>query len=441
MQLFAIIAIRSGRVCDRIKALSGLFAFLIKNFAQGGKERMFNSKQTARINSMGSVVITGAARTPMGGFQGVFAEVNAPTLGGAAVKAALAQAQIETVDELLMGCVLPAGQGQAPARQAGFLAGLGEEVPATTLNKMCGSGMKTAMIAYDQIALGAVQVVVAGGMESMTNAPYLMPKMRAGARIGHQQVQDSMFLDGLEDAYDKGRLMGTFAEDCAETFQFTREDQDAYALGSLSNALRAIESGAFATEVAAVTARTRAGDVIVAEDEQPGKARPEKIPTLKPAFRKDGTVTAANSSSISDGAAALIVASRGAAEAAGMPVRAVIRGHQSHAQEPGWFTTAPVPAARKLLDRLGWSVADVDLWEVNEAFAVVPMAFMREMGVPRDKINVNGGACALGHPIGASGARIIVTLLHAMEARGAKRGVAAICIGGGEGTAIAIERG
>ncbi len=389
---------------------------------------------------MHDVVIVAAARTPMGGFQGALSDLPAAELGGAAIRAAMNRAGVSSVDEVLMGCVLPAGQGQAPARQAGFAAGLGQEVPATTLNKMCGSGMKAVMMAHDQIATGGANVIAAGGMESMTNAPYLLPKMRGGARIGHQQVQDSMFLDGLEDAYDKGRLMGTFAEDCAETFQFTREDQDNYALGSLTNALRAIESGAFATEVAAVTVRTRAGDVIVAEDEQPGKARPEKIPTLKPAFRKDGTVTAANSSSISDGAAALIVASRAAAEAAGMPVRAVIRGHQSHAQEPDWFTTAPVPAARKLLDRLGWSVDDVDLWEVNEAFAVVPMAFMREMGVPRDKINVNGGACALGHPIGASGARIIVTLLHAMEARGAKRGVAAICIGGGEGTAIAIER-
>ncbi len=389
---------------------------------------------------MHDVVIVAAARTPMGGFQGALSDMPAAELGGAAIRAAMDRAGVSSVDEVLMGCVLPAGQGQAPARQAGFAAGLGQEVPATTLNKMCGSGMKAVMMAHDQIATGGANVIAAGGMESMTNAPYLLPKMRGGARIGHQQVQDSMFLDGLEDAYDKGRLMGTFAEDCAETFQFTREDQDNYALGSLTNALRAIESGAFATEVAAVTVRTRAGDVIVAEDEQPGKARPEKISTLKPAFRKDGTVTAANSSSISDGAAALIVASRAAAEAAGMPVRAVIRGHQSHAQEPDWFTTAPVPAARKLLDRLGWSVDDVDLWEVNEAFAVVPMAFMREMGVPCDKINVNGGACALGHPIGASGARIIVTLLHAMEARGAKRGVAAICIGGGEGTAIAVER-
>jgi len=389
---------------------------------------------------MHDVVIVAAARTPMGGFQGALSDLPAAELGGAAIRAAMDRAGVVTVDEVLMGCVLPAGQGQAPARQAGFAAGLGQDVPATTLNKMCGSGMKAVMMAHDQIALGGASVIAAGGMESMTNAPYLLPKMRGGARIGHQQVQDSMFLDGLEDAYDKGRLMGTFAEDCAEKFQFTREEQDSYALGSLTSALKAIESGAFAAEVAPVRVRSRAGEATVAEDEQPGKARPEKIPTLKPAFRKDGTVTAANSSSISDGAAALIVASRDAAEAAGMTVRAVIRGHQSHAQEPGWFTTAPVPAARKLLDRLGWSVGDVDLWEVNEAFAVVPMAFMREMGVPRDKINVNGGACALGHPIGASGARIIVTLLHAMEARGAKRGIAAICIGGGEGTAIAIER-
>jgi acetyl-CoA C-acetyltransferase len=389
---------------------------------------------------MHDVVIVAAARTPMGGFQGALSDLPAAELGGAAIRAAMDRAGVSTVDEVIMGCVLPAGQGQAPARQAGFAAGLGQDVPATTLNKMCGSGMKAVMMAHDQIATGGAVLIAAGGMESMTNAPYLLPKMRGGARIGHQQVQDSMFLDGLEDAYDKGRLMGTFAEDCAEKYQFTREEQDTYALGSLTNALRAIESGAFASEVAPVTVRGRSGEAIVAKDEQPGKARPEKIPTLKPAFRKDGTVTAANSSSISDGAAALIVASRATAEKAGMPIRAMIRGHQSHAQEPGWFTTAPVPAARKLLDRLGWSVDDVDLWEVNEAFAVVPMAFMREMGVPRDKINVNGGACALGHPIGASGARIIVTLLHAMEARGAKRGVAAICIGGGEGTAIAIER-
>lgn len=385
---------------------------------------------------MEQVVITGAARTPMGGFQGVFSNVQAATLGGAAIRAALAGAGLTTVDEVLMGCVLPAGQGQAPARQAGFAAGLGEDVPATTLNKMCGSGMKTAMMAFDQIALGSAQAIVAGGMESMTNAPYLNPKMRGGARIGHQQMIDSMFLDGLEDAYDKGRLMGTFAEDCAEKYQFTRAAQDEYAIASLTNALTAENSGAFAEEIAPVTLTTRAGATTISTDEQPAKAKPEKIPSLKPAFRDGGTVTAANSSSISDGAAALVLAR--ASDATN--IRARILGHASHAQAPGWFTTAPVPAAQKLLARIGWSVDDVDLWEVNEAFAVVPMAFMREMNVPRDRINVNGGACALGHPIGASGTRIIVTLLNALEKRGLKRGVAAICIGGGEGTAIAIER-
>ena len=383
---------------------------------------------------MKDLYISGTARTPMAGFQVQFTGVPAAELGGVAIKAALEQAGLSTVDELLMGCVLPAGQGQAPARQAGFAAGLGEEVPATTLNKMCGSGMKAAMMGFDQIALGQARAMVAGGMESMTNAPYLMPAMRDGARIGHGQVQDSMFLDGLEDAYDKGRLMGTFAEDCAEAFQFTREDQDNYALASLENALKAQKSGAFEGEITPVTVKGRKGDLVVGEDEQPGKARPDKIPTLRPAFKKDGTVTAANASSISDGAAALVLTSDPSA------ARARILGHASHAQAPGWFTTAPVPAAKKLLERVGWSVADVDLWEVNEAFAVVPMAFMREMNIPREKMNVNGGACALGHPIGASGARIMVTLLNALEKRGLKRGVAAICIGGGEGTAIAIER-
>ncbi|WP_170582536.1 acetyl-CoA C-acyltransferase [Ruegeria arenilitoris] len=389
---------------------------------------------------MKEVVIAGAARTPMGGFQGMFDGVPAAELGGVAIRAALENAKTQTVDEVLMGCVLPAGQGQAPARQAGFAAGLGEEVPATTLNKMCGSGMKAAMMAFDQIALGHADSMVAGGMESMTNAPYLLPKMRGGARIGHGQVVDHMFLDGLEDAYDKGRLMGTFAEDCAEAYQFTREAQDEYALKSLSNALEAQTSGAFSDEIAAVTVRSRKGEIIQDSDEQPKSARPEKIPMLKPAFRKDGTVTAANSSSISDGAAALVLAAADTAEARGVNVRARILGHASHAQAPGLFTTAPVPAAQKLLEQIGWSKDDVDLWEVNEAFAVVPMAFMHEMGLPRDKVNVNGGACALGHPIGASGARIMVTLLNALEKRGLKRGVAAICIGGGEGTAIAIER-
>jgi len=389
---------------------------------------------------MKDVVIAGAARTPMGGFQGELSAKNAAELGGVAIKAAMDGAGTTTVDEVIMGCVLPAGQGQAPARQAGFHAGLGEEVPATTLNKMCGSGMKAAMLAFDQIALGQNEIMVAGGMESMTNAPYLLPKMRSGARLGHGQVVDHMFLDGLEDAYDKGRLMGTFAEDCAETYQFTREVQDQYALESLSRAQAAIESGAFADEVTSVEVSTRKGTVTVGDDEQPGTARPDKIPHLKPAFRDGGTVTAANSSSISDGAAALVLGSEEVAQATGMAVRARILGHASHAQAPGLFTTAPVPAAKKLLDQLGWAKDDVDLWEVNEAFAVVPLAFMREMGLDHEVVNVNGGACALGHPIGASGARIIVTLLNALEKRKLKRGVAAICIGGGEGTAIAIER-
>ncbi len=389
---------------------------------------------------MKDVVIAGAARTPMGGFQGELSAVPAAELGGVAIRAALAAAGASRVDDLIMGCVLPAGQGQAPARQAGFHAGLGQEVTATTLNKMCGSDMKAAMIAADQIALGQSDIVVAGGMESMTNAPYLLPGMRGGARLGHAQAQDHMFLDGLEDAYDKGRLMGTFAEDCAEKYQLTREAQDEYALRSLSRANAAQDSGAFADEIAPVTVSSRKGDSTVTRDEQPAKARPDKIPHLKPAFRKDGTVTPANSSSISDGAAALVLASREEAERQGLAIRARIVGHAGHAQEPGWFTTAPIPAARKLLDKIGWQAADVDLWEVNEAFAVVPMVFMRELGLSPDIVNVNGGACALGHPIGASGARIMVTLLNALEKRGLRRGVAAICIGGGEGTAIAIER-
>ncbi len=382
------------------------------------------------------VIIAGAARTPMGGFQGALSDVPATELGAAAVRAALDNAGVAEVDEVLMGCVLPAGLGQAPARQAALGAGLPQSVPCTTMNKVCGSGMKTVMAAFDQISAGSQQVMIAGGMESMSGAPYLSPNTRSGARLGHAAMKDHMFLDGLEDAYDKGALMGTFAELCAERFQFTREAQDDYALGSLSNSLEAQKTGAFEGEIAPVTVKTRKGEVVVSEDEQPGNARPEKIPQLKPAFKKDGTVTPANASSISDGAAALVVAS----DALGLPVRARIVGHASHAQEPAWFTTAPVPAAQKLLDRIGWAVDDVDLWEVNEAFAVVPMAFMRELGIARDKVNVNGGACAFGHPIGASGARIIVTLLNAMEKRGLKRGVAAICIGGGEGTAIALER-
>ena len=389
---------------------------------------------------MQNVVISGASRTPMGGFQGDFNDVSAVQLGGSAIRAAMQGAGVSTVDELIMGNVLPAGQGQAPARQAGFAAGLGEEVPATTVNKMCGSGMKTTMMGFDQIALGGSEIMAVGGMESMSNAPYILPKMRGGARIGHDRVTDHMFLDGLEDAYEPGRLMGSFAEDCAEKYQFTRQAQDEFALASLSNALKAQESGAFDAEISPFEVVSRRTTEIVAAYEQPGKARPEKIPQLKPAFRKDGTVTPANASSISDGAAALILASQTYAEAHHLPQRAQILGHASHAQAPGWFTTAPVPAAQKLLERIGWSVADVDLWEVNEAFAVVPMAFMQDMGVARERLNIHGGACALGHPIGASGARIIVTLLHALERYDLKRGVAAVCIGGGEGTAIAIER-
>ncbi|MEM6904652.1 MAG: acetyl-CoA C-acyltransferase [Pseudomonadota bacterium] len=388
------------------------------------------------------IVIAGAARTPMGGFQGELSGLGAAELGGVAIEAALSRAGVEaaSVDELLMGCVLPAGQGQAPARQAGHEAGLDWATPATTLNKMCGSGMKTAMMALDSLRAGTNRVVVAGGMESMTNAPYLVAKMRGGARIGHAQMTDHMFLDGLEDAYDKGRLMGTFAEDCAEAFQFTREAQDAYALASLDGARRAQAEGLFDAEIAPLTVTSRKGSAEISADEQPRTARPEKIPHLKPAFREGGTVTAANSSSISDGAAALVLMPESAAEAGGHPVRARVLGHASYAHAPNLFPTAPVPAARQLLDRLGWEVDNVDLWEINEAFAVVPMAFMHQMGVPREKLNIHGGACALGHPIGASGTRIMVTLLHAMEARDVKRGVAAICIGGGEGTAIALER-
>lgn len=386
------------------------------------------------------VVIVGAARTPMGGFQGELGAATASELGAVAIRAALERAGVEanTVDEVLMGCVLPAGQGQAPARQASFGAGLPEGVPCTTVNKMCGSGMKTVMMGMDSLRAGETTVVVAGGMESMTNAPYVVPKMRNGARIGHAQMMDHMFLDGLEDAYETGRLMGSFAEDCAEKYQFTREEQDAYAIRSLDAALKAQTEGYFDREVAPVVVKSRKGDVEIATDEQPRNARPDKIPQLKPAFKKDGTITPANASSISDGAAALILMREG--DANGHEVRARIVAHASHAQAPAWFSTAPVPAIQKVLDKADWSVADVDLWEINEAFAVVPMAAARELGIPQDKMNVNGGACALGHPIGASGARIIVSLLHEMERRDLKRGVASLCIGGGEGTAVAIER-
>ena len=380
------------------------------------------------------VVIVGAARTPMGGFQGDFSSLSASDLGAVAIRAAVERAGIrpEEVEEVIMGCVLPAGQGQAPARQASLKAGIPLAAGCTTVNKMCGSAMKATMLAHD--------LIVAGGMESMTNAPYLMPKARGGYRMGHQTVQDHMFLDGLEDAYDKGRLMGTFAEDCAATFGFTREAQDAFALTSLSRALAANDDGTFAWETTPVTVAGRKGDVVIDKDEQPAKASPDKVPQLKPAFRKDGTVTAANSSSISDGAAALVVMRRSTAEKRRLAPLAVIIAHTTHAQEPGLFTTAPVGAIERLYRKTGWTTKDIDIFEINEAFAVVTMAAMKEHGIPHDKVNVHGGACALGHPIGASGARIIVTLLGALRKHGKKRGVASLCIGGGEATAMAIER-
>jgi acetyl-CoA C-acetyltransferase len=387
------------------------------------------------------VVIVGAARTPMGGFQGDFAALSASDLGAVAIRAAIARAGIagEDVQEVIMGNVLPAGQGQAPARQASLKAGVPLAVGCTTVNKMCGSAMKAAMLAHDLIVAGSGEIVVAGGMESMSNAPYLMPKARSGYRMGHQTVYDHMFLDGLEDAYDKGRLMGTFAEDCASTFAFTREAQDAFALASLARALAANNDGTFAWETAPVTVAGKKGDVIVDKDEQPAKAMPDKIPLLKPAFRKDGTVTAANSSSISDGGAALVLMRRSTAERRGLAPLAVIVGHATHAQEPGLFTTAPVGAIEKLYRKTGWTTKGVDLFEVNEAFAVVTMAAMKEHGIAHERVNVHGGACALGHPIGASGARIVVTLIGALRKHGKKRGVASLCIGGGEATAMAIE--
>ncbi|AMX04066.1 acetyl-CoA C-acyltransferase [Microbulbifer thermotolerans] len=387
------------------------------------------------------VVIVGMARTPMGAMQGGLSEVSAPELGSVAIRAALEDAGVAPadVDEVLMGCVLPAGVGQAPARQASIRAGVPEGTPCTTVNKVCGSGMKTVMMARDALLLGEGRVIVAGGMESMTNAPYLLPKARGGMRLGHGEVKDHMFLDGLENAYD-GKLMGNFAENTADKYGFTREEQDAFALESLARAQKAIESGVFEREIAPVTISTRRGDVQVRVDEGPGNARPDKIPQLKPAFRKDGTVTAANASSISDGAAALVLMRRSEAERRGLKVLAVLRGQAQFAHQPEWFTTAPVGAMQKLLERTGWSVDEVDLFEINEAFAVVAMAAMRELNLPHDKVNVNGGACALGHPLGASGARILVTLLAAMEKRDVKRGIASLCIGGGEATAVAIER-
>jgi len=387
------------------------------------------------------IVVVGAARTPIGGFLGELKDAAAPALGAAAIRAALARAGLdgEAIDETLMGCVLAAGLGQAPARQAALAAGLPVSVGATTVNKMCGSGMKAAMLACDLIAASSANIVVAGGMESMSNAPYLLERARSGYRMGHGRVVDSMFLDGLEDAYDKGRLMGTFAEDCAEAYQFTREAQDSYALRSLERAQAAMRAGVFAAEIAPVTVKAGKSETIVAADEQPPKARPEKILTLRPAFRDGGTVTAANSSSISDGAAALVMTRASEAERRGITPLARIVAHATYAAQPKGFPTAPIGAIRRLFDKTGWSAGAVDLYEINEAFAVVAMAAMRDLGLPADKVNVNGGACALGHPIGASGARILVTLIAALKARGLKRGVAALCIGGGEGTAMAVE--
>jgi acetyl-CoA C-acetyltransferase len=388
-----------------------------------------------------SIVIVSIARTPLGAFQGEIASLTASQLGAVAIKAAVSRAGLkpEQIEEVIMGCVLPAGQGQAPARQASIGAGLPLGAGCTTINKMCGSGMKAAMLANDLLIAGTNQIMVAGGMESMSNAPYLLPKVRAGLRMGHGVVQDHMFLDGLEDAYDKGRLMGTFAEDCAGKYQFTREEQDKFAIASLTRAQAANNDGSFAWEVAPVVVAGKKGDTGIAKDESPFKANIEKIPMLKPAFRKDGTVTAANSSSISDGAAAMVMMRRSTADKLGLKPVALVVGHATHAQEPGWFTTAPVGAIRKLFEKTGWSADKVDLYEINEAFAVVTMAAMKEHKLPHEKVNVHGGACALGHPIGASGARIVATLVGALRKRGLKRGVASLCIGGGEATAMAIE--
>jgi acetyl-CoA C-acetyltransferase len=392
------------------------------------------------------IVIVSAARTPMGGFQGELKGFAAPELGAAAIRAAVERAKLkpEDVQEVIMGCVLPAGQGQAPARQASLGAGLPLAAGCTTVNKMCGSGMKAAMFAHDELLAGSMEVIVAGGMESMTNAPYLLPKARAGLRMGHGQVIDHMFYDGLEDAYTRdekggGRLMGSFAEDCAQKYKFTREAQDAFAIASLQRAQKANKEGWFAWETTPLAIQAGKDGKFIETDEQPFKANLEKIPTLKPAFRKDGTVTAANSSSISDGAAALVLMRRSMAAKRGLAPLATIVGHATHAQEPGWFTTAPVGAMKKLLERTGWSAGQVDLYEVNEAFAVVAMAAMHDLGLPHEKVNVHGGACALGHPIGASGARILVTLIGALRKYGKKRGMASLCIGGGEATAMAIE--
>ena len=387
------------------------------------------------------VVIAAYARTPMGGMQGALSSVPATKLGSIAIKAAVERAgvSLDAIDQVIMGCVLPGALGQAPARQASIGAGLPLSTGATTINKVCGSGMKATMMAAEAIIAGTSDIVVAGGMESMTNAPYMLTKHRSGARLGHDSLKDSMFLDGLEDAYEPGRAMGSFAEETCTEYQFTREQQDEYALRSLSRAKDAITSGAFTREIVAVEVAGRNGVTVVDTDEQPGNAKPEKIPTLKPAFAKDGTITAANASSISDGAAALVVTKESVAKAQGLPIAARIIAWATNSQEPAKFTSAPVPAIRKVLEKAGWTVDDVDLFEINEAFAMVPMIAMKELGIPAEKLNVNGGATALGHPIGASGARIIATLIAALQNRGLKKGVASLCIGGGEGTAIAVE--
>jgi len=394
------------------------------------------------MESNDPVVIVSAARTPLGRFQGELSGLPAHALGAHAIRAALFRAGLvaERVDEALIGCVLPAGQGQAPARQAARAAGLPDATGATTINKVCGSGMKATMLAHDLIRAGSAGIVVAGGMESMSNTPYLLAKARGGYRIGHDRLLDHMMLDGLEDAYEGGRPMGDFGEATADLYGFTRAEQDAYAAETLTRARAAVESGAFAAEIAPVTLAVKGGETLVANDENPLKVSPAKIPALKPAFRLGGTITAASSSANADGAAALVLTRRSLAEREGLPVLATILGHATHSQDPAWFTTAPIPAIRKLLDRVGWGVGDVDLFEINEAFAVVAMAAQRDLGIPREALNVNGGACALGHPIGATGARLIVTLLHALAARGLRRGVASLCIGGGEATAIAVER-
>ena len=387
------------------------------------------------------VVIVGCARTPMGAFQGELSTLSAPQLGAIAIKAALERSRVplDLVSEVYMGCVLPAGVGQAPARQAALGAGLPQSVPCTTVGKVCGSGLKAVMLAHDAIAAGSADIVVAGGMESMSNAPYLMDKARGGFRMGHGKVYDHMFLDGLEDAYDKGRLMGTFAEECAAQYGFTREQQDSFALTSLKRAQDAQASGAFAAEIAPVTLRDKKGEQIINTDEGPRTARPDKIPTLKPAFKEGGTVTAANASSISDGAAALVLMKRSRAQALGLPIQATLMGHSSFAQAPALFTTAPVGALSRLYSQTGWQAGDVDLYEINEAFAVVTMAAMQEHKLPADRVNVNGGACALGHPIGASGARLLVTLVHALRQRQQHKGIATLCIGGGEAVAMAVQ--